>query len=124
MSHGEWFRDMKKLNVLGYVETGDDTNHSISHARKVPLNMQDGKVKQLADVLHVPNITKNLVSIGQIIEQGLQVHLNPDGYFVEDYKNGYKLITKGKHVDKMLTLDVNMLKVKVAMFAQGAGVVG
>ena len=34
---------------------------------------KDGKMKYLADVLHVPNITKNLVSVGQMIEQGLQV---------------------------------------------------
>ena len=71
MSHGEWFRDMKKLDALGYVETGDDTAHPIAHIGKVPLNMHDGKMKYLANVLHVPNITKNLVSIRQMIEQGL-----------------------------------------------------
>lgn len=40
------------------------------------LEMQDGKVKYLADVLHVPQITKNLVSVGQMVEQGLQVRFN------------------------------------------------
>ena len=85
---------MKELNAPGYVETGDDTAHPIAHIGKVSLNMQDGKVKYLADVLHVPNITKNLVSIGQMIEQGLQVRFNPNGCFVEDFKNGCKLVTK------------------------------
>ena len=74
-------------------------------------------------MLHVPNITKNLVSVGKMIEQGLQVRFNPNGCFVEDFKNGYKLVTKGKHVGRMFTLDVNMPEVKAAMFAQGAGVV-
>ena len=74
-------------------------------------------------MLHVPNITKNLVSVGKMIEQGLQVQFNPNGYFVEDFKNGCKLVTKGKGVDRMFTLDVNMLEDKAAMFAQGAGVV-
>jgi hypothetical protein len=41
--------------------------------------MQDGKMKYLSDVFHVPNITKNLVSVGQMIEQGLQVQSNLDG---------------------------------------------
>ena len=122
-SRGEWFRDLKELNAPGYVETGDDTAHPIAHIGKVPLNMQDGKVKYLADVLHVPNITKNLVSVGQMIEQGLQVRFNPNGCFVEDFKNGCKLVTKGKRVGRMFTLDVNMPEVKAAMFAQGAGVV-
>ena len=43
----------------GYVETGDDTAHPIAHVGNVPLSMQDGKVEYLANVLHVPHITKN-----------------------------------------------------------------
>ena len=42
---------------------------------------------------------------------------------MEDYNKGYKLITKGKQVGRMFTLDVNMPIVKAALFAQGAGVV-
>ena len=77
--------------------------------------MHDGKTKYLVDVLHVPNITKNLVSVGQMIEQGLQVWFNPDGCYVEDYKNGCKLVTKGKRVGRIFTLNVNMPEVKSAM---------
>ena len=39
---------------------------------------------------------------------------------MEDFKNRCKLVTKGKHVGRMFTLDVNMPEVKDAMFAQGA----
>jgi hypothetical protein len=85
--------------------------------------MQDGKIKYLSDVLHVPNITKNLVSVGQMIEQGLQVRFNLNGCYVEDFKDKCRLVTKGKRVGIMFTLDVNMSEVEVAMFAQGAGVV-
>jgi hypothetical protein len=70
--HGEWFRDVKNLEKPGYVEIGDDTAHPIAHIGNVPLAMQDGKIKYLFNVLHVPNITKNLVFVGQMIEQGLQ----------------------------------------------------
>ena len=123
-SCGEWFRDMRKPEVSGYVQTGDDTAHPIAHVGDVPLNAQDGKAKYLlADVLHAPNITKNLVSIGQMVEQGLQVWFNPLGCYVEDFKDGYKLITEGKCVGKMFTLNVNMPEVKAALFAQGTGVV-
>ncbi len=64
--HGEWFKDVKNLEKPSYVKTGDDT-----HIGNVPLVMQDGKIKY-SNVLHVPNITKNLVSVGQMIKQGLQ----------------------------------------------------
>jgi hypothetical protein len=70
-SHREWFRDTKHLKTLSFVETGDDTTHPITQIGKVPLSMQDGQTKYLKDVLHVPTITKNLVTVGQMVEQGL-----------------------------------------------------
>jgi hypothetical protein len=121
--HGEWFRDVKNLEKPDYVETRDDTTHPITHIGNVPLAMQDGKMKYLSNIFHVPNITKNLVSIGQMIKQGLQVRFNLDGCYVKDFKDKCRLVVKGKRVGIMFTLDVSMLEVAPAMFAQGAGVV-
>jgi hypothetical protein len=55
-NHGEWFRD---------------TKDPITQIGKVPLSMQDEQTKYLKDVFHVPTITKNLVSVGHMVEQGL-----------------------------------------------------
>jgi hypothetical protein len=84
--------------------------------------MQDGQTKYLKDVLHVPTITKNLVSVGQMVEQGLQVTFNPNGCFMEDMKNQGKLIAKGKRNGRMFTLDVNMPEVNSMLFTHGKGV--
>jgi hypothetical protein len=70
-NHGKWFRDIRDLKTPGFVETNDDTTYPITQIDKVPLSMQDGQTKYLKDVLHVPTITKKLVSIGQMVEQGL-----------------------------------------------------
>jgi hypothetical protein len=121
--HGEWFRDVKNLEKPSYVEMRDDTTHPIAHIENVPLVMQDGNMKYLSNVLHVPNITKNLVFVGQMIEQGLQVRFNPDGCYVKNFKDKCRLVVKGKKMGKMFTLDVSMPKVEATMFAQGAGVV-
>ena len=69
------------------VETDDDTPHPIKHIGDVPLShvSQRGIMR---NVLHVSTITKNLVSVGQIVNQGMQVrftHLN--GCFM-DSKEG------------------------------------
>jgi len=87
-----------------------------------PLSMQDGQTKYLKDVFHVPTIIKNLVSIGQMVEQGLQVTFNPNGCFVKDMKNQSKLIAKGERNGRMFTLDVNMLEVNSMLFTHGKGV--
>jgi hypothetical protein len=79
ISHGEWFRDIKDLKTPGFVETGANTTHPITQIGKVPLSMQDGQTKYLKYVLHVPTITKKLISIGQMVEPGLQVTFNLNG---------------------------------------------
>ena len=71
-SHGKWSKEMKQPVKPSYVEIGDDTTHPIAHVGDIPLSMlQDGKVKCLTNVFHVPKITKNLFCIGQMVEQGL-----------------------------------------------------
>ncbi len=63
-SHEEWFKDTRDLKTLGFVEIGDDVTHPITQISKVPLSMQNGQTKYLKNVLYVPTITKNLVSVG------------------------------------------------------------
>ncbi len=92
------------MKTLGFVETSDDITHPITQISKVPLSMEDGQTKYLKDVLHVPTITKKLVSVGQMVEQGLQVTFNPNGCFVEDMKNQGKLIAKGERNGRMVHL--------------------
>ena len=54
------------------VETRDDTLHTIEHVGEVPLS-HVGQKGRLMNVLHIPAIIKNLVSVDQIIDQGMQV---------------------------------------------------
>jgi hypothetical protein len=84
--------------------------------------MQDGQTKYLKDVFHVLTITKKLVSVSQMVEQGLQVTFNLNGCFVKDMKNQCKLIAKGKRNGRMFTLDVNMHEVNSMLFTHGKGV--
>ncbi len=122
-SHGEWFKDIQSPEKPVFVETGDNTSHPIAHVGRVPLCMDDGNVRYLADVLHVPKITKNLFFVGQMVEDGLQVCFNLDGCFVEDLKNKYRLVSKGKRQGYMFMLDVEIQELKAAMFANGFGIV-
>ena len=70
-SHKKWFRALRELERLGYVEIGDDTTHPSWHIGNVPFGKEDKKT-YIKNFLHVSNITKNLVSVGQIVEQGMQ----------------------------------------------------
>ena len=56
----------------------------------------DGKTKSLLDVLHVPSIIKNLVFVGQMVEQRLQVRFNAKVCFVEDFNDKCRLVADRK----------------------------
>lgn len=49
-----------------YVLLGDESGLLIAGTGDVPLRLADGSVKTLRQVLHVPQMTKNLVSVRQI----------------------------------------------------------
>ena len=77
-SHEDWFRDLRKPERPGYVETGDDTIHPIQHVGNVPFD-EEGNHTYIKNVLHVPAITKNLDSVDHIMEQRMQVRFNAEG---------------------------------------------
>ena len=57
-----------------------------------------------------------------MVEQGLQVKFNLDGCFVEDLKNQF-LVAKGNRNGRMFTLDADIPKMQVAMFAHERGII-
>ena len=65
----EWFSHLE-TEESKVIETGNDTSQPIEHIREVPLSHVGQKVR-LRNILHVPMITKNLVSINQIVDQGM-----------------------------------------------------
>ena len=66
-SHKEWFSYLEKPMQPGVVAAGDDTLHPIENVGEVPLS-HVGQKGKLMNVLHVPTITKDLVSVGQIVD--------------------------------------------------------
>ena len=71
-SQEEWFSYLEKPKKQGVVKTGDDTPHIIKHVGEVPRG-HVGQKGKLMNMLHVPTITKNLVSVEQIVDQGMEV---------------------------------------------------
>ena len=98
-----WFRELRKLDQPEYVKTGDDTTDPIWHVGNVPFSY-DGKQTYLKNVLQVPTITKNLVSLGQIVEQGMQVRFNNEGCFIEKES---QLVVHGRKKGRMFILKWN-----------------
>ena len=82
-SHEEWFMNMREHERHYVVETSDDSTHPIEHIGGVCFGNNDNK-SYIKDALHVLMITKNLVSFGQIAEQGMQVRSSLGSCFIEN----------------------------------------
>ena len=79
----EWFLYLEKPMQPGVVVTGDNTPHPIANVSEVHLSHVRQKWK-LMNVLHVSTFTKNLVSVRQIVDQGMQVRFTHLGCFIEE----------------------------------------
>ena len=66
------------------------------------------------NVLHVSMITKNLVSIGHIIDQGMQVRFTHLGCFI---KEEGQIIVQRRREGRMFILDTN--DVSTSLFTKG-----
>ena len=94
---------LEKPEQPGVVETGDETSHSIEDVGKVPLNHVEQKGK-LIKVLHVPTTIKNMVSIGHMVHQGMQVQFTHLGCFIQEEG---KVITQGRREGRIFILEIN-----------------
>lgn len=58
--------------------------HRIGGKGNVSINFPGGKYKQFKNVLYVPGIRRNLLSIGRITDEGCNVHFNRKEVLIRD----------------------------------------
>ena len=49
--HGNWFESVREPEILGYVQTGDNTTHTIKHVGDIPSWEEKGKTKYMLNVI-------------------------------------------------------------------------
>ncbi|KAG6406058.1 hypothetical protein SASPL_133654 [Salvia splendens] len=68
----EWFFDFEELNG-GLVYMGNDSPCKTAGIGSIKLRNQDGSTRNLKDVWYVPQLKKNLISLGALESKGLVV---------------------------------------------------
>ena len=67
--HGKYFQDYTKDN-FGFVYLGEDEACEMVEKGKVSIKLANGNIWMLKDVRHVPSLCKNLLSTGQLDDEG------------------------------------------------------
>ena len=68
-----FFRDLQERGTWIHVELGDDARYQAHRVVTVLFKREFGKPLNFADVLYVPRLTKNLISVSTLEDKGYQV---------------------------------------------------
>ncbi|MCO5603740.1 hypothetical protein L7F22_057892 [Adiantum nelumboides] len=87
------------------VTCANNASYPIKGVGKILITNSDGSDLCLPDVLYVPGIKKNLLSVSSLAKNGLRVIFEDDRCIVRDRENGYSLITTGTLENGLFVLD-------------------
>ncbi|KAH7432462.1 hypothetical protein KP509_07G023600 [Ceratopteris richardii] len=105
MSHNmNMFVNLHKPDSRVIVATGDSTEHEVVYIGDCPLNEH----VTLRDVLFVPTITRNLISVGQMEDNGVKVDFDNNQWQAYQKKDG-NFVIKGQKVNRLyVTVSVHV----------------
>ncbi|XP_050902821.1 uncharacterized protein LOC127115284 [Lathyrus oleraceus] len=72
----ESFRNVVKLD--------DNSKLQVLGKGKIAIRLKDGYLNYISDVLYVPSICQNLLSVGQLAEKGYDLNFNKRGCTIND----------------------------------------
>ena len=74
--HSEWFSENEKYN--GNVYLGDDSPNKIMGHGRVKLLLNDGRIKTLPGVFHIPSLARNLIYVSKMVDAGVKIVFEKD----------------------------------------------
>jgi hypothetical protein len=69
----EFFSDLEERDLKIHIEMGDDGRYSATGIGTITFQRDSGKPFQLKNVMHVPSLKKNLVSVAMLEDRGYDV---------------------------------------------------
>ena len=73
---------MQKGGTGIHVDLGDDARYQAQGVGTVSFERESGKPLSFVDVLYVPGLTKNLISISTLEDKGYQVKFHDHGVYI------------------------------------------
>ena len=88
----KWYTNFKEKQNGASIYLGDDRAHQIKGYRDIPVTLPNGTVRHIRNVVYVPGLKKNLISVSTITGQNLKVELFKNYYVVKDLLEQYKTV--------------------------------
>ncbi|XP_050877698.1 uncharacterized protein LOC127081487 [Lathyrus oleraceus] len=78
--------------TTGNVSFGDDLKIPIKGKGKIIIRLKNGSHQFISNVYYVPNMKNNILSLGQLLKKGYDIHLKEHSLFLRDCR--HNLIAK------------------------------
>ena len=84
----ELFSDLEEKDLQIHIEMGDDGRYSATGIATISFERESGKPFLLQNVMHVPGLKKNLVSVAMLEDKGYDVVFSDGKYFLRHKTTG------------------------------------
>ena len=96
-------------NIDGtHIYLGDNGSHKFQGYVLISVNLPNGQLRQIHNVMYVPSIKRNLISVSTITNNNLKVEFGKLRCVVKDVQNHYRVVSTGTRVGGLYKLDVTM----------------
>lgn len=100
----DWMSDRNVNNLADEISVANDTKLKVSSTGRCFVDIRDGsEAVPINDVLHVPELSVNLLSVAQMVDNGFTLIFNADGCRILDSSNN--LFGTGRRENKLFVLN-------------------
>eukprot|EP00253_Pinus_taeda_P009124 PITA_09124 len=110
----EFFDSIEEIINGSKIYLGDDNGYQIKGHGVISVKLPNGKISHLSNVLYVPGIKKNLVSVSMMADQDMHVEFFKTHCVIKDCRN--EIVATGMRVGSLYRLDAKSIS-KQAMVA-------
>ena len=82
MGHKRFFKSLQEGGVNLHIELGDDVRYQTQGVSTVSFERESGKPLSFVDVLYVPGLTENLISVSTLEDKGYQVKFHDHRVYI------------------------------------------
>jgi hypothetical protein len=104
----EWYDEYYEKTDGTHIYLGYNRSHKVQGYGVISVNLPNGELRQIHNVMYVPGIKKNLISVSNIIDNNLKVEFGKLRCVVKDVQNHYMVVSTRTRVGGLYKLDVTM----------------
>ena len=80
----QWYEDFKETSNGENIYLGDDRGYQIKVYGSIPVVLPDGNIRHIHNVMYLPGIKKNLISVSTMTDQNLKVEFYKSYCVIKD----------------------------------------